>query len=46
MRVAVTSLLLLALLSGVLGAWSSSVRHLSAAEFDEVTGDGKAYFIK
>ncbi|RMZ56353.1 hypothetical protein APUTEX25_004710, partial [Auxenochlorella protothecoides] len=39
-------LIILALIGVALAAKGSSVRHLTSTDFDEVTSDGKVYFVK
>lgn len=40
------SLIFLALIGVALAAKGSSVRHLNSKDFEEVTSDGKVYFVK
>ncbi|KFM27024.1 Protein disulfide-isomerase 1 [Auxenochlorella protothecoides] len=46
MALASRSLIILALIGVALAAKGSSVRHLTSTDFDEVTSDGKVYFVK
>lgn len=49
MKRTVGVLLITLALAGVATAWGSSkstVRHLTSKDFDEVTADGKVYFVK
>lgn len=46
MALASRSLIILALIGVALAAKGSNVRHLTGTDFDEVTSDGKVYFVK